>query len=93
MQIDTVAMMQGVYDARDNGQISEQFANDVRNTILAISYPGPVGRSVCDYEHLLSALAVIEPGEGVLPEFRALELGLLWQRLGQSLSSGLSVAN
>lgn len=93
MQIDTTAMIQGVFDAREEGEISQGFADAIRNTIHAIAYRGPVGRSVCDYEHLLSALAVVIPGADARAEFHALELGQLWRRLGPSLASGLTVAN
>jgi hypothetical protein len=93
MQIDVVAMIQGVFDAGQAGEISQRFADDVRDAIRTVSYPGPVRRSVCDYDKLLVALAAVEPGDSVRPEFRALELGQLWRRLGPSLASGLTVAN
>lgn len=86
MQIDVTAMLQGLGDARDKNEVSENFADKIYSAVREISYRGPVGRQVCDYDKLLMALSAIEPEYWI-------EASMLWKRLGNSLSSGITVAN
>ncbi len=83
--IDVTAMMQGIWDARDNSTMSQEFADQIYEAICEITYRGKVGRRVCDYNKLLVALSTVEPEDWI-------ELVRLWEYLGKSLASGISVA-
>lgn len=86
MRVDTVALIQGVYEARSKTSGKRDFYNSVLKAINDISSPGPVTRRECEYAELLHALAELEPGSWV-------ELSKLWKHLGDSLASAICVAN
>ncbi len=85
-RVDLTAFSQGIWDARDAKEIPQEFADLVCQAAANISYPNVVGRSVCDYDKLLIALAGVKTDHWV-------NLVFLWKYLGPSLSSGISVAN
>ena len=84
MSVDTVALLQGVIDALADRKISEEFYERVRYAISSVSHIGPVGRSECRHDELLLALSTIEA--------EWIEWTMLWKYLGDSLSSGITVA-
>lgn len=86
MQVDITALLQGIYDARNDKKISPEFANEIIVIVREITYSGPVRRPVCDYDKLLIELSKIETE-------RWWQLSFLWKYLGDSLSSGITAAN
>jgi len=87
MQIDTVAMVQGIHDALAEGKISKEFHRKLINGIYEASRPGPVGRGELSMEDLFDALVEFEDEE---PWHQWAQV---WPRLGPSIASGLGVAN
>jgi len=86
MKVDTIAAIQGVYDARSAHNMSDDdFIKKVIHAFYDVSAPGPNGRKECEYKALLDRLSAIEA--------EAWKWSLLWEHLGRSLSSGISVAN
>lgn len=86
MRVDTVAAVQGVYDARSSHNLREdEFIKEVIHVFHDISSPGPNGRRECDYETLLKRLGSIEA--------EAWKWSVLWRYLGKSISNGIGVAN
>lgn len=85
MQIDTTAFCQGVINAEIEHGICGELADKIYTMLRTISYRGPVGRQVCDYDRLLVELSRIE-AEWIV-------WSLMWKHLGEWLSAGITVAN
>lgn len=86
MQVDVTAMLQGLHDALESGEISEEFHAAMMREIAKVSRRGKVGRSECDYAQFLRAVAHVinfDPGE----------YAKAWRHLGHSLAEGLIVLN
>lgn len=83
MRIDKTAFCQGVINAETEHVICRDLATKIYNAVHSISYRGPVGRSVCDYDKLLVELSKIEAPW--------IEWSLMWKHLGEWMSSGISV--
>lgn len=92
MQVDTIAMLQGIFNARDANEISSLLCKELHERISNISTPGKVGRPECDYTSLLEQLGLAACAENV-DGVEWIEFSLLWKRLGDSLASGITVAN
>lgn len=84
MRIDTTAFLQGVINAETEHTICQELAQQIYDAVDSISYRGPVGRSVCDYDKLLVELSKIEA--------EWIEWSLMWKHLGDWMSSGITVA-
>lgn len=82
--VDVTALMQGVWDARDDKKISQVFSKRIWIAVCEVAYRGKTGRRVCDYDRLLVALSTIKPDHWI-------ELVRLWEYLPPSLSSAISV--
>jgi len=91
MQVDTTAMLQGICDARDAKEISHELYSKLCERIMKVSEPGSVGRLECDYEQLMCQLGLVPYDGDIDPEW--VEFSMLWKRLGDSLASGITVAN
>lgn len=90
MQVDTVALLQGVFDARDEKLISPKFAESLHKAIYSVSLSTIRSRSFCKYDELMTALSTVEPEDGE----DWYQLSSLWKDyLGKSLASGITVRN
>ena len=85
MQVDKVAMMQGVINAHTDKKIPDELYEELMKRFQRISKPGKVGRHECDYAELLKEISEVDA--------RWLHLVRLWEYLGKYISSGISVAN
>lgn len=88
MQIDTVAMVQGIHDALAEKKISEEFKRKLVKAIYANSKPGPVRRLEISMRKLLRVLDEVEE-----PNDSWNQWAQVWSRLGPSIASALGVAN
>lgn len=88
MQIDTVAMVQGIHNALAKEKISEEFHRELVNVIYSRSEPGPVRRQEISLENLF--LAILDVDHDFWPWHH---WSYLWEELGESIASGIGVAN
>ena len=85
MNVDVVAMLQGIHNARHDKKIPQSMHSAIVHAIVAVAKSGPVGRAEIDHGVMLRELAGIE-------SFPALYWADLWPYLGDSIASGISVA-
>lgn len=91
MQIDTTAMLQGILDARDANEISDDLCSELQRLISKVSKPGKLGRQECDYARVLEQIGLAAYASH-LDDVPLAEYARLWKRLGDSISSVISVA-
>jgi hypothetical protein len=84
MLVDTVAMSQGIINAYEDKKIPQEVYHTLMLRIQTISRQSKNTRRICNYAELLSAISEIEIERDALSS--------LWEYLGHSLSSGISVA-
>ena len=92
MNIDSVAMLQGISDARDANEISDVLYTELCRRIDKISRCGETGRKECYYGDLLNELSLMIFA-GRLDEIPNVEYARMWRLLGVSLADGIMVAN
>ena len=59
MQVDTTAMLQRIYDARDAKEISQELCSKLCERIMKVSETGSFDRPECDYEQLMGQLGLV----------------------------------
>lgn len=86
MQVDTVAAMQGVIDAKEKHFLSDDVYEQIIAMMNRISSRGYYGRSEFDLNEFFKELAFVDFGH------HPFVIGWLMESLGDSISSGLTVA-
>lgn len=88
MNIDYIAMSQGIGDALDAGEIEYSFYLELLKKVGCLTFVVQSGRPLIRYIDLLQALATVVPTND-----RQYQMVCLWRRLGTSIASGISVAS
>jgi hypothetical protein len=87
MNVDVVAMLQGIHNARDAKKIPQEMHTAIVRAMVAVAETGSVGRTEIDYGVMLQELA----GINGFPAFYWSDLWELY--LGKAIAEGIGVAS